>query len=260
MIIVKKGNVEKKNLSKVDKVKNFFKNKFVIIGIVVFVIVIVTVIVILSLKKENIFSLNEIFSVYPEEVKELYSNMVAVSCYGDLNFGVAVEDGEVSVDKLEKKYLIDYVFSHIDKKYGLSEEQTRSSVDKTVNKLLDGDLELVDLIKDYKYGDYIYNFEGGKLVRKGSKCNADIEYVSFLFGYSTNEVNKILSVDINVGYLKNGILYGLDDSKLGKYDGDINKLRDMFIGAPYYRYKFVASDNYYKLKSVKLNNRIKIEE
>lgn len=256
---MKKKSMENKKLSKMDKIKKFFKNKYVIIGTVVLVVIIlvVSIVLIVKTRKKEIFSLNSIFSVYPEEVRALYSNMVEVSCYGDLHFDISVEDGEVSIDKLGKNYLIDYALSHVDKKYGLNVKHTRSSINKNINSLIAEDLNLIDNIKDYKYGNYTYNFEDDMLVREKSECSSDVKYVSFLFGYSYG--TKVLSVDINIGYLKNGILYDMNDKKLGKYDGDMEELRKLYIGVPYYRYNFVKSNGDYKLNSVSLNARTSIK-
>lgn len=257
---MQKKSVEKNQLSIMDKIKKFFKNKYVIIGTVVIVtiVLIVAIVLVIKSRKKELFSLNSIFSVYPAEVRELYSNMVEVSCYGDLHFDITIEDGEVGIDKLGNNYLIDYVFSHIDKNYGLDKEQTHSSIKKNINRLIDGDLNLIDDIKDYKYGNYTYNFEDNVLVREKSECLSDVKYVSFLFGYSYG--TEILSVDVNMGYLKDGILYDMNDKKLGKYNGDIAKLRELYVGVPYYRYNFIKENGNYKLNSVSLNARVAIKK
>ena len=257
---MKKNNVEKKSFSKIDKIKSLFKNKYVIIGTIVIVVIsiVVAIIMIVNARKREIFSLNSIFNVYPEEVKELYSNMVSVSCYGDLHFDIKKEDGEVNVDKLGDNYLLDYVFSHIDKNNGLDNEVTKSMFSKNIDNLIYGDLGLIDKIKDYKYDDGFYSFKDDKLVKNNGTCSSDVKYVSFLFGYSYG--TQILSVDVNMGYLKDDVLYDLNNKKLGKYDGDIVKLRKLYSDVPYYRYNFIKSDGYYKLKSVQLYNREQLKK
>jgi len=244
----------------VDKIKTILKNKFVIIGVIVvaFISLVVAIILIIG-EKEDKFALNSIYNVFPEDVRKLYSNTIEISCAGDLYLDIDVEDGEVSVDKLDKKSVITYVLSHIDKNYGLHNEITEVQVKKNIDKLIDGQNDLIKYIEDYQYGDYNYSIENGKLVREKNRCKSDVEYVSYLYGYSYG--TKVLSMDVNIGYLKDGVLYDVQDKKLGKYDGkDLEELKELFRGVPYYRYNYIKDEGNFKLKSVSLNLRTKRQD
>ena len=118
-------------------------------------------------------------------------------------------------------------------------------------------MDLVQYINDFEYDEYVYNIKDNMLVRKKSKCESDIRYVSRLYGYSFG--TEVLSMDVNIGYLKNGILYDLNDNKLGNYDGvNMEKLNELFKDTSYYRYNYIKKDDDYKLKSVRLKLRTKV--
>ena len=50
--------------------------------------------------------------------------------------------------------------------------------------------------------------------------------------------------------------YNLKDERLGTYDGDISKLRELFSASPYYRYNYIMDNKVYKLTSVEFKSRI----
>ena len=101
---------------------------------------------------------------------------------------------------------------------------------------------------------YEYNYNSGKITRKKSNCvKKDIKYVSHLYGYFTNEDN--LFMDVNIGYLKDGVLYDLDDNKLGSYDEDISKLSNLMQKASYYRFNYVKDKDDFKLSKIELKHK-----
>ena len=59
-----------------------------------------------------------------------------------------------------------------------------------------------------------------------------------------------------MGYLVGNTLYNLKDERLGTYDGDVSKLRDLFSTSPHYRYNYVMDNKVYKLTSVEFKSRI----
>ena len=150
-----------------EKIKNFFKNRYVIIGIIViaFVSLVVAIVMVIG-EEENKFALNPIYDVYPQDVRELYANTVEVSCYGDLHFDIEIDTGEHSVNKLDRNYVIDYFLSHIDKNYGLNNGHTEAMLQENFDKLIAEEMDIIKYIDDYQYGDYVYSIENGKLVRE----------------------------------------------------------------------------------------------
>lgn len=239
----------------VEKVKRFFSKKSNLISFVtVFVIVIILFIIMLIVKnKDDKFALNEIYDVVPQQVRELYANIVEVSCYGDLYFDIGLDSGEVKVSDISKNNLIDYMLSHLDKSDKLVKEFKPILLKNTAKNLFYGEIDLIDNINSYGYGDYAYTVDGDLVTRKDNKCVADKKYITYLYGYSFNE--QQLSMDVNIGYLDDDVLYDLNNKKLGKYDGDMKKLRDLFVVSPYYRLNYVKNDGVFKLFGVELNSK-----
>ena len=96
----------------VDKVKHFFSDRKNVITVAVVLGVIVLVVIIALIfgrNRNNKFALNEIYDVYPEEVRNLYANIVSVSCYGDLYFDVMLDADATKVSELSKNNLMDYM-------------------------------------------------------------------------------------------------------------------------------------------------------
>lgn len=241
---------------KIIKVRKICKNKAIIITLIIVILIIILAFILG--KKDSRFTLNSIYDVVPAEVRELYFNTVDVSCIGDLYLGIGRDSGDVLIENINYEYMINYMFSYLDKNDKLDETVTTDKLDKTIEKLFSKKLNLVDYIKNFSYDGYVFNVKDGGLVREKSECKSDIKYVSRLYGYSVGE--HILSMDINIGYLKNGILYDIEDNQLGEYDGkDLTKLDELFKMVPYYRYNYIKDGSDFKLKSVKLNTRSKLE-
>ena len=222
-----------------------------IIVIVLGLLIISVVIVLLSRNKDRKekFVLDKIYDVYPEEVRELYSNMVNVSCNGDIHFDIAIDAGEIEINNINKNNLLDYMFSYMDKFDLLSDEINESSIKEVEKDIFGGSIDLINNINSYQYDNYLYNFAKGKITREKVECNnSDKQYVLFLYGYFHDD-NK-LSLDINVSYLKDGILYDLDDNKLGEYDGNSSKLFNLTEYASYYRVSYIKENDKYKLFSI----------
>ena len=239
------------------KIMNFLKNKIIIISMIIGIVLVAMLLVLLNNEDNSEFKLDPIYDVYPEEVRELYSNTIYVSCTGDLYLGIDDDSDEVLKENIDKQYMINYLFSHLDKRNKLNNNTTVAMLEDTENKLFNKKMDLVQYINDFEYDEYVYNIKDDMLVRKKSKCESDIRYVSRLYGYSFG--TEVLSMDVNIGYLKNGILYDLNDNKLGSYDGvNMEKLNELFKDTSYYRYNYIKKNDVYKLKSVSLKNRIKI--
>ena len=237
-------------------VKKFFskRNNVIMVASILGVIVLVVIIaIIFGKRKDEKFALNEIYDVYPEEVRELYANMVSVSCYGDLHFDVQLDAGATGVNEMTNNNLIDYMFSYLDKNEKVSDNFEANVIKDATDYLFNGEIDFTSKINSYGYGDYTYTVDGDKVTRKKQECTSDNEYVTHLYGYSWN--SQELSMDVNVGYLKDGVLYDLSNNKLGKYSGDVKELSELFVSNSYYRLNYVKDDKVFKLSSVELNSR-----
>lgn len=243
----------------IDKLKNelrkFFSKKEnkILAGAVLVILLIVIIVAIIFSKKDNKFVLNGIYDVYPEDVRRLYSNMVSVSCYGDLHLDISLDSKAVSVENINKNNLLDYMFSNLDKNSKLKDNMEMKNFRNAARNLFNGNINFDDLINGYTYGEYRYIVKDNNISREKTECVSDNNYVTHLYGYSYN-VNE-LSIDVNIGYLDNGVLYDLADNRLGEYDGDVAKLTDLFKVNSYYRYNYVKDNGVYKLKSVEWKNR-----
>lgn len=241
----------------VEKIKKFFSKKSNIVSfvVVVSIIVILFIVILLTKNKDDKFALNPMYDVYPEQVRELYANMVEVSCYGDLYFDIELDKGEINVSDISKNNLIDYMLSHLDKDDKLVKEFKPIILKNTAKRLFYGEIDLLGQFNSYGYGGYAYTIDGDLVTRKEQECVADKKYITHLYGYSESDDRLKLSIDVNIGYLIDDILYDLNDKKLGKYDGDMKKLRDLFNTSPYYRLNYVNNEDALKLYSVELNSK-----
>lgn len=255
----KKNNIDKKQVKEKVKInevlKKFFSKKHnVIIGCIVLIIIIAVILFFVFFnKKDNKFALNEIYDVYPEEVRKLYSNMVSVGCNGDIHFNIKVDSGVVDLKNIDKNNLIDYMFSYMDKNNLLNDKIEMSSFKNAEKNLFNDKLDLMDDIKTYDYGEYTYNINGSKVSRKKRECTSDVTSVLHLYGYFWYK--NQLSMDINVAYMKDGILYNYNNKKLGEYDGDVSKLAKLTEDTSYYRVNYVKDNDKFKLVSVEWKNR-----
>ena len=227
------------------------KKKFILLSAILLVIIIIIIICVHLFKKDIYVGIDEpITDVYPEDVEGLYNMMVGVSCTGDLYFDIKLDSGKNMIDSIDTKGLLDYLFSYLDKNNLLSDKMDAKLISDEASKLLYGESNLIDNIQKYQYGNYIYDVNGNKIIRSESKCSNEKIYVTQLYGYSYNDLE--LSMDVNIGYLNSNVLYTLDGNKLGSYSGDKTELDTLFTTNSYYRYNFVKNDGIYKLSSVEL--------
>lgn len=238
-----------------EKIKPMFNKKNIIITIVIIVIILIAILLLTNFnKKDNRFALNEIYDVYPEEVRKLYSNIVEISCKGDLHLdNIKVDSETTPIDNIAKNNLLDYLFSNIDKNEGLSDKIEVDFIRNKQKDLFNSKLDLTEAINNYQYGDYVYTVKNNKLTRVKNECKSDMQYVTFLYGYAWNK--NLLSMDVNVSYLKDGILYDLADNRLGQYDGDISRLSELTQTTSFYRFNYSKDGNDFKLDSIRWMNR-----
>lgn len=239
-----KKNMDKKN----DKKKfEFTKNQLIIIGVIIVILIVVLIIVISKEKKEK-FTLSHIYDVYPEEVRNLYTNMVSVSCGGDLYLDIPSDNAKHNVTDIKHDFLLNYIFSYLDKNDSLNDKMSISDIVYASDKLLASQIDFSKDIKDYQYGNYVYNNDNGVITRRILECSITKKYISYLHGYSFNP--DLLSVDVSMGYLNDGKLYDLFDNLLGEYHETETEFYELFKNSSYYRYNFSKDGGKYFLQSV----------
>ena len=222
--------------------------------IIIICVILSLILVILKTTRDNRFALDRIYDVLPDEVKNLYINMVNVSCNGDIHFDVKIDEGPLDINNMNKQDLLNYLFSYLDKKELLDDKLTTEIINKTEEDLFINKLDLINDIKDYQYNNYIYNINNNKIVRKYSKCIPnDKQYVAHAFGYFHDEKN--ISIDMNVAYVKDDNLYDYNDKLLGKYTGIKSELSKLTESTSYYRVSYTKDNGRYKLTSIEWLNR-----
>ncbi len=236
------------------KLRDFWEVKrnrivtFIILGIILIVIL-----VFIFTDRKDKFALNDIYNVYPSEVRELYANLVDVSCSGDMHLDIGLDAKATNVINMSNNNLMDYVFSNLDKSGKLKDKFDIALINDAEKRLFYDDVKLFDDIKTYNYGNYEYSINGRTITRKVRKCTSEDTYVLHLYGYSSNK--EQLSMDVNVSYLKDGVLYDYHDNKLGDYDGDVTKLSNLTANTTYYRFTYRKRNGTYKLESVEHKSR-----
>ena len=233
-----------------NKIKELLKNKINVYVVISVIIVLSVLILMIVLNGKNIvknyYELNKIYDMYPNDVRDIYSNIVDVSCSGDLKFDIDV-GSELDIDKINKDNLLNYMFSYMDKNNLLGNNLDVSVYTEASKKLFD--MDIIKNTKSFNYNGYTYTFAKDKVGRKNSECHSDNKHVSHLYGYSYNEDG--LSIDIKVGYAKDGKLYDYDNNPLGDYSGNREVLSDLLRMASYYRLVYVKKNGELKLSKVK---------
>ena len=171
----------------------------------------------------------------------------------DLHLDIKLGDRAVDVASIEKNNLLDYMFSYLDKNDMLTDDMSVKVIEDATKVLFDGDIDLKSEIVGYQYGEYLYTLEDKLVSRKKSECKSDVLYVSKLYGYSHSDT--LLSVDVNMGYSKEGKLYNFADKSFGNYSGNVEDVGERLDGSSFYRYNYVKDDKVYKLVSVEWLNR-----
>lgn len=242
----------KKILNKIFSIFKKKKNRIILYAVIGVVVIILLIII--FAKKNDKFALNDIYNFYPEEVRNLYSNLVDVSCYGDFHLEIALDGGAKKISEMKNEELLDYMFSNLDKEGKLKDKFDIALINDAEKRLFNDDIKTFDEIKTYNYGNYEYKIDGRTITRKVRKCTSDNNYVLHLYGYSDNKKDR-LSMDVNVGYLKDGILYDYYDNELGEYDGDVSKLPKLMTNTTYYRFTYYRKNGTLKLDSVEHKSR-----
>lgn len=244
-----KDNI-KKMAAKINKIWKKCNKTIIIVFIIILLLSFVIIIVRVN---KNKLPFDKIESVKLEDVETLYKNINAVSCIDGLYLGIE-EGKEIKANELDNVVLLNYLFRFLERNELLDDKINESIITKNAEILFYGVNESIfNDINNFQYGDYLYTIKKNQITRKKKECSSDDVYVSRLFGYTNNE--QELSMDVDIGKLVDGILYDMEGNKLGNYDGEEIKLIGLFSGAPFYRYNYVKINGTYKLKSVILVSR-----
>ena len=220
--------------------------KKIIIGIGGILLLSVIIILVIVKIRNDEFVLDKIYSVYPEEVRSLYQNIVDVDCNGDMYFDIEM-DKEYNVNELDNKYLFTYMFSYLDKNK-LLDKIDMDTIRDIESNLFYGNIDID--INNYSYGNYIYNVSDDNIITKDKyECVKSNNYVSYLYSYMYDYNG--LYIDVSIGYEKDGKLYNFDNEELGSYDGDKSKLTSLMNNASYYRLYYVKKNDMFKLSKIK---------
>ena len=224
---------------------------YIIIGLVVFIIVILFVILIVKLTTNETRKLIEDFDGdYNTQVNKIIKTFDNESCDGAIHFKSITEyDKKYTSSELDNEALTRYVLSYLENERQLKDAKP-STIQSMAKNLFYKPKKLE--IKNIEYKKEIYNEKKSELVKENATCNKDIKYVSSILGY-TNDENHIV-IDMNIGYVKDGDLYSLENIKLNKYDKEAN-LQLLFTVNSYYVITYTLDDNIFKLDTVELKQK-----
>lgn len=239
---------EKKNIK--DLIIIFFKTNWIKLLVVILIIVIALIIINIFTKKGSSakYVLDEIYSVYPSEVTELYQNILDVSCNGDLDFDISISDPPTLIKDVNSDILATYVISYLDKNDLYEDGMNYSQFVDAEKRLFNTDSDLLSKVASFQYGDYRYMHMGDKIIRQENACVKG-EYEDFMHLYSYSYNKNYLSVYVAYGQIKDGIIYNDSGVRLSDYNDSVN-LDDAMIEASYYVFKFIKDDGKYKLHSI----------
>lgn len=238
--------------------KSFFKKKenIITLGSILIILILFLTLIILIVNRhvKEGYELDKFYAVYPEEIKLAYSYITDISCSGSFHFDIELDGEEYKVSNWSNEDKLKYTFSYVDKYLALYDDIKKDDIDNTINLLFEDKIISLKDIKNFQYDDYIYNYDGKQLKRKSNECSSELKYVSDLYGFSYTK--DILSIDVNMGYEKDGILYDLSSNKLGNYSSRPSDLRKLFVNNSYYKYNYVNDGGTYKLYSVEWKSKI----
>ena len=239
-----------------SNIKLFFSDKKTKI---IFPLAILSLTIIITIIKflpsiTGVVETEKIKDIQVDDAKKLYENTTSVSCSGDLHFDEIVEyDKEYKVKDIDKTTLLNYLFSNLDKQDKLSNEMKKDLITDTAKSLFNDNLDLLSAVEGYQYRNYVYHVTKDSITRRTKKeCTSEYNYKNYMYGYSWN--SDILSIDINIGYVKDNILYNIDDTEIGKYDAN----EDITIALDtkyFYRLNYVKKDSTLKLDSISIISR-----
>lgn len=238
---------EKKNIKDLILMflRTYWKKIILILLILIICIIVINMIVKGSSAK---YVLDKIYDVYPDEVRELYQNVLDVSCNGDMNFDIKLGELPTDINKVNKELLAVYVISYLDKNDLFVDGMPYSQFVDAEKELLNTDSDLLSKVASFQYGDYRYVHMGDKIVRQENACvKGNYENLMHLYAFSYNE--DYLSVYVNYGRIKDGKVYSANDIYLSEYNSETN-LTDALIEASYYVFKFIKDGGKYKLHSI----------
>ena len=198
-------------------------------------------------KKDNKnFTLNNIKDVNTSEVQTLFNNITFDSCYEKVYFEMNKNTQKIDISKIDKRILLDYVFTNLYANKLLNDKLTIDIINNKSHELFAKNIAFDDILNEYCYDGYQYQYKNNVISKNKKECSKEYQMVYKLFGYSYNP--DYLSVDINVGYLKDDTLYDLSSNKLGNYDENLEKMSIWSL----FRYNYVKVKDKYKLDNIEI--------
>lgn len=236
-----------------NKIKEIFKNKInVYIGISIIIVIVLCIFMISLTNKHKVKEATEfskITNIYPNDVRQIFSDMIDVSCGGDLKFDIKLGE-ELDVKDIKKDNLLMYMFSYMDKNHKIYEGMDASAFTEASNRLFG--MDIMKGVKSFRYNDKTYTFgllNKNKVKISDRECVSDNNHVSALGGYSFDEDE--LYIDVKIGYTKDDKLYDYENNLLGEYDGDRDQLNSLMVDASYYRFTYVKKNGNLVLSKIK---------
>lgn len=108
-----------------------------------------------------------------------------------------------------------------------------------------GKVLLPEEMKAYLFDGYTYTLNEEEVTREKSECPTR-EYVSKLYGYSSNE--EELEVDVRVGYVENDTLYDMNGKELGDYSSET--VKELLDQSTLQVYRYARTNDSFHLTSV----------
>ena len=166
-------------------------------------------------------------------VEELYNKSQDIECS---DIGVN--------DENQTNAVLYMLFSKLESEKLIDENINSNDYKRIVKKLLGTTKDIIQF-KDYLYKGYKYTYQSDKITRVKAECG-DNSYISKLYGYTYNK--DILTINISFAYVKENIVYDLNNNKISEYDSKrINSILDK---GTIKNYKYEIKGNNYYLKEI----------
>ena len=156
-----------------------------------------------------------------------------------------IECSDIGVnDENQTNAVLYMIFSKLESEKLIDENINSNDYKRIVKKLLGTTKDIIQF-KDYLYKGYKYTYQSDKITRVKAECG-DNSYISKLYGYTYNK--DILTINISFAYVKENIVYDLNNNKISEYDSKrINSILDK---GTIKNYKYEIKGNNYYLKEI----------
>lgn len=223
--------------------------KRIIMGLIVLLIVLGIIIVLLINKDRDkdplITDYQKIESVIPKEVLDIYNTIDIGNCSNVLIWRIN-DNEKLTIKNMNENNIFNMVFKRLKLENKLNDEFNYSDYTNALSNIFGLENNYKIDFKDFDYDGYKYNISGSKIIRESSPCLNEVNYISNLYGYSYN--NDGLLVYVNVGILKDNIIYDLDNKEIGIYNEE--ELKKILNKSQGYLYTYRKTSESYYLESV----------